>query len=537
MASRLVRANVVTVNDILEGHTVLDIECLDRLYLNGYVPNLQVGGQVVSFLTQHLGQPIPSPVVLDRIGQRFRRSVESFAEANHVPVIRFGKNDRKIDIIRPLLRRASRDGRSRVVAIGVAQELQQVFTASKKTSGTGAVWFSYTKTQRRTTCYYFYLWDSEFGPGFIKICAYFPYPIKIWLNGYEWVKRQASAEGIEFSELSNGFATCTDPQALQAICDRLGPGHIRVFAERWWARLPLPLTPADRTAGYWWELSMRQVETSRTLVFDAPRRARGFFEALAADNLDLGRPDNMEIIFDQQVRRNTPGVFKTAIGRSTSGLTMTAFYKHSRIKQYLKDGRALRIETVINDTYDLGIGRRLEHLDDLQAQARAINRRVLDTERVGQGCVLANPAFERVARPTLEGGRRAPALRFGDPRVMALTGALCVSLHAVTGLTNKTLRNDVARLLGAPYSPAQMSYDLRRLRLKGIIRRVEGTHTYALTPEGLRIAIFYTKVHNRLLTPLLASDQPAAPTQLREAIHTLDHYVADYAARARLPAA
>ena len=141
------------------------------------------------------------------------------------------------------------------------------------------------------TCFYFYVWDVDFGPAFIKICAYFPYPIKVSLNGHEWAKRQAAQAGIEFSELSNGFASCTDPAALQAICDRLGPGAITVFFERWMSRLPLPLTDADRAAGYWWELSMRQVEVSRTLVFDAPRHARLFFEALVADNLDIGRPD------------------------------------------------------------------------------------------------------------------------------------------------------------------------------------------------------------------------------------------------------
>ncbi len=140
-------------------------------------------------------------------------------------------------------------------------------------------------------------------------------PDEVWVNGHEWAKRQAAKAGIGFSELSNGFASSTDPAALQAICDRLGPGAIQVFAERWWSILPLPLTEHDRGAGYWWELSMRQVETSRTLVFDAPRRARGFFEALVADNLDIGRPELIELIFKRGQRRGRParGEFKTKI--------------------------------------------------------------------------------------------------------------------------------------------------------------------------------------------------------------------------------
>ena len=228
-----------------------------------------------------------------------------FADDNQIPVVRFGKDDRKIDRMRPYLARQAATGRAGVAAIGVAQEFAPVFTATKKQRGK-AVWFSFTKANRRVTCYYFYLWDDDFGPAFVKVCAYFPYPMKIWVNGHEWAKRQATKAGIGFTELSNGFATCTDPVGLQAICDRLGPGVITVFAERWWSILPLPLTGHDRAAGYWWELSMRQVETSRTLVFDAPRRARGFFEALVADNLDIGRPELIELIFRRGQRRGRP---------------------------------------------------------------------------------------------------------------------------------------------------------------------------------------------------------------------------------------
>ena len=322
MASRLVRTNAVTVGDVLDGHTLLQIDCVDRVYLTLSVPNLVVGGQVVSFLTAHERNPIPSPVLLERRGLAFRRAVASFAEANHIPVLSFaGKRDkgrpgvlaespwpeRKIDKVMPLMRKAAATGRSQVVAIGVAQEYQRVFTGTKDQTPTGAVWFSYNRTERRVTCYYFYVWDEALGPAFLKICAYFPYPGKIWVNGHEWAKRQAARAGLPFTELSNGFASCEDPAALQAICDRLGPGHIRVFAERWQSRLPLPFTRAGRQAGYWRDISMRPVEVATTITFTAPRHARAFFEALAAGNLDIGRPDNMEIIYGRQVRCVTKG--------------------------------------------------------------------------------------------------------------------------------------------------------------------------------------------------------------------------------------
>jgi hypothetical protein len=537
-------ARVVTVDEVLSGHVVLDIECLDRVYLNAYVPILQSSGQVVAFMTQYLGMPIPSPVLLEKIGQRFRRSVTSFAEANGIPWVKFGRADRKADVMAPYLKRAAAEGRSRVAAIGVAQEFQRVWTAYRRETSTSAPQFTFTKADRRVTCYYFYLWDADFGPAFIKVCAYFPYPAKIWVNGHEWAKRQAAQAGIAFTELSNGFAACDDPTALQEICDRLQPGTIEVFAQRWLHRLPLPFDRADQRAGYWWEISMRQVEVSRTLVFDAPRRARAFFEALIADNLDIGRPANVEIIFGRRIRRDTKGVFRTAINRPVIGpdtgqVVLNLFYKHSRVKQYLKDGKAMRIETVINAPRDLGCNARLPNLEALQAKARAVNHRILEAERAGQGTVLASPAFERIAHPSVDaGGRRTPALRFGDPRVMALAGALCQTLLAATGITNKSLRALMTGLTHAPYSPGQMTYDLRRLRLAGLIRRIGHTNRYILTPDGIKVAVFYTKLHNRLLRPLLAADQPQAPPELRTALRAIDQHVSSYITSARLsPAA
>src|SRR6266568_937764 len=239
-----------------------------------------------------------------------------------------------------------------------------------------------------------------------KICSYFPYQIKVWVNGHEWAKRQALAAGIGFTALDNGFASTSDPAALQAICDAFTPGTVNVWFERWMAKLPLPLTTADRDAGFWWDLSMRQIETSRTLVFDQDVHARAFFEALLRDNMDLGRPENVELLFRRGQRSGRPtnppdGGFKTKIDRCCELITLNVFYRNSRLKQYLKDGVALRIETVVNDPKDLRCNRLLANLPQLQDKARAINNRLLDTETVGQGTTLVSPVIERTTKPTV----------------------------------------------------------------------------------------------------------------------------------------
>ena len=122
-------AETLTVSNLLDGHVTLDVECLDRIYLNGYVPSLQASGQVASFMMAHLKQPIPSPAIMEKIGTRFRRGVKTFAEAQQIPVVKFAKHERKQEVMRPYLQRQAATGSPGVAAIGVAQEFQNVWSA------------------------------------------------------------------------------------------------------------------------------------------------------------------------------------------------------------------------------------------------------------------------------------------------------------------------------------------------------------------------------------------------------------------------
>jgi hypothetical protein len=533
---------VVTAADMVAGHVRLDISCLDRLYLTGYVAKLQTPGGVIYFFHDHRGKPIVSPALFEPIGEKFRREMKDWAQAGGVPVIRFKAGERKADVMAPYLQAAAAGGRSQVVAIGCAQEFQGVWTARRRDTDPGMCpQFSFTREQRRVSVFYVYIFDEQMGPGFIKICTYFPYPVKAWVNGHEWAKRQATRIGLGFTELSNGFASCEDPARLQQICDSFRPAHVQAWFDRWMAMLPLPLTTADRDAGYWWDLSMRQVETSRTLVFDDDVHARAFFEALLAENMDLGRPENVELLFRRGQKGGRPtnppahGGFKTKIDRYCDLVTLNVFYKSSRLKQYLKNGVALRIETVVNAPRDLGCNRLLPNLPELQAKARAINARLLETETAGQDTALVSPVIERITRPTLtQDGRKAPALRFGDLRVQALAGATAAMLFTVTGITNRSLRALMTGLLNRPYSMNQASYDLSRLSRNGLILRVPGSNRYTPTRDGLLFAHFYTKVYDHVLRPLMAPDRPNAPPELTAALDTLNQLAASHITAARI---
>jgi hypothetical protein len=413
-----------------------------------------------------------------------------------------------------------------------------LFRTEKRRNADGAAYPWIVRATGVVNHFYVYAVDANFGPFFLKFCSYFPYNAKLCLNGHEWAKRQAAKAGIGFTALDNGFATCADPAALQAICGRLGPAQIQALLDKWLAILPTPFTDADRAAGYRYDCSILQAEFSLTQVLDRPVSGRVFFEQVIRDNLDAGRPDQISLVFDRRIHRGgkrpTPAPFRTRV--ITDGVTpsLHLYYKHSKIKQYHKEGRALRTETTINDTNDFGIRKRLTHLPELREIGFSANRRLLGVQRLSHNPLPAE-AFAAVHEPLVNpDGHRIAGLRLGDRRAQALLQTLLVFRLLPNGFRNPDLRALLAGILDKhpdQITTGQVSYDLRRLRAHGLISRVPGTHRYRVTDTGLHHAKLITHLHTKLLWPGLAQltdPAPPAPSPLRTAArnyqHTLDHF-------------
>jgi hypothetical protein len=344
--------------------------------------------------------------------------------------------------------------------------------------------------------------------------------------------------------MDNGFAAIDDVADIprvQAICDGLTPEVIDGLLRKWLARLPHPFTPADRAAGYRYQLSVLQAEFSLTQVLDKPVSGRIFFEQTIRDNLDIGRPDQVSLIFGRQVRRNTPGVFRTRVITDTVTPSLHIDYKHCRIKQYHKHGRALRTETTINDTYDFVIGKRLTNLPALREIGFSANRRLLRVQRLSHDPADGADALAAITDPvTTETGQRVPGMRFTDPRVQALLSALCVFRLLPRGFTHRDMRTHLAPQLGLSpeeMTSGQITYQLRRARLHGLIERIPRSHRYRITETGLRHALFLTRAHNRLLrTGLAEIHSPPVPTKLRAAATAYEKAINDLARSAGLAA-
>lgn len=505
---------------LLRDHVTLTCRSIDRIFLQAYVPKLQTVGWVCQFLRWQRGYVIPSSAAFGKIGDAYVGQVHRWANEHEVPVIRFGKGESKEAIARPLIdAAAAAGGEGKVVLIGIAQEKSPVWRSWKAKGQEHAAHphMEWGRQMAFVNHFYFYLWDPQWGGAFWKTNAYAPYPIWIWLNGHEWAKRQCERAGIGYTALDNGFESCQDPKAMQRICDRLGAGAVNSFFWRWVHRLPSPFTVADLRAGYVYELAFRQFEISDTRVFDRPAAGRAFFEQVIRDHLDVGRPSSVSLIFNRRINAKTPGTFRTRVITRGVDPQLCCYYKASRMKQYFKEHRALRTETVIGDTRDFGIGRRVTSANwrALREVGELANQRLCDAQAADARPAPDVATLTQVTRPsTTDDGQHAPGLRFGDPRVMAAMSTIVGFSHLLNGFDNKTLTRLMGDPLDAPYTSRQATYDLRRLRRKGIIERIEHTHRYRLTPRGRAVAVLFTKAHGRVLGPGLAAFDPGLPDEL-----------------------
>ena len=371
-----------SAGDVLSDHTVFEVECIDRMYLNVWVPRLAYGAGVQGFFVGHRGHHYASTALMDPMTKAFVADIHGFVAARGLELVSFGK-ERKDDVAQQFLARFT--GTEGVLFVGRAQEKALVWRTQRRYNQAGEPYAWLLRSTAFINYFYFYCVDEDFGPFFVKFSTYFPYTGKLCINGNEWAKRQAAKAGIGFEALDNGFAAVDDVAAVQAICDSLGPEQIDALLRKWLAILPSPFTDDDEAAGYRYELSIQQAEFSLTQMLDAPVSGRIFFEQVIRDNLDIGRPDHVGLIFNRRIlrrgRRPTPGRFRTRVITDGVVPSLHVDYKHTKIKQYHKEGRALRTETTINNPHDFRVSKRLTSLPDLRQLGFTANRRACSASK------------------------------------------------------------------------------------------------------------------------------------------------------------
>src|SRR5499426_847258 len=499
----MVRKNVA---EILTNHVTFELEAIDRMYLNASIPSLQTGAGFVYFVKTQLGARVPSTMMVAPMSEHFVAAIERFVATQGIDLVTFEKGQRKDDVAQQYL--AAFDGDEGVLFVGKAQEKASVFRTEKRRDAQGQTYPWIIRSTAMPNHYYVYILDRDVGPLFIKFCSYFPYPAKLCLNGHEWLKRQLTQREIPFEPLDNGIRSSDQAGRVQRIADTLDATKIDAVFRKWLRRVPHPFAPAHRAAGYRYQLSILQSEFALTQVLDRPLTGR------------------------------TPGRFRTRVLTQGVVPSLHVEYKKSKVKQYHKEGQALRTETTINDTYDFAIGRALRNLPALREIGFAANRRLLHVESLSHDCLIGEDHLHAVTSPVRVNDQRAAGLRFGDRRVHALMHALCLFALAPTGFRHRELRDHVAQLQSREpdlYPAGSMTYDLRRLRLHGLIERVPRSHRYRITPAGAKVAMFYARLYARALRPA-CSLQPVASVRPQRAFDRLDAALAHFLEEVKLAA-
>ena len=530
-----------TVAEVIDLHVTLELESLDRVYLNVYQPKLQTPRAVFYFLREHYGEGAVSSHKMRDISQRFLRGIDDYARSHDIPIIAFERKQRKEDVAAEYL--ATFAGTEGVLFIGKAQEKVRTFRTEGRKNNRGETYPWIVDSTAMVNQYYFYAVDDDFGLFFLKYSSYFPYGAKLCFNGHEYLKRQLAKEGIAYENLANGILSCADPRRMQELANGLTPARIERFLRKWQKRLPCPFRAQEQVAGYRYDVSMTQVEFALTQVLDRPVHGRIFFEEVLRENLDLGRPDNLQLIFERRVTKRTPGSFRSRVVREGVIPSLHVDYKSNRIKQYFKEGRALRTELTVHEPGDFGLGRKLANLPALRELSFQTDRRVLHVQTISQDFALSEELFREVTGPRRMGDQRASALRFGDPTVLALLSVLVLFRLQPRGFRSRDLREHLAPLLGvdpSQWTQGRLTYQLRRLRLHGLIERVPESHRYAVTERGLQIALWFSRCHARLFRPALGDlleNKLPDDGSLRRAFRQFELQVDRYIDSVKIPAA
>ncbi len=501
---------------------------IDRLILNAYIPTLQTPGAVARFLREVCGKPILSPVVFTALTDRFVARVQALIREQRIPVLRATGRTGPGEVAQQALRRAARANHWGIVAIVVHQESARVFASHH--AGGRRTHFSVREERRLINHYYFYLRDPEYGDGFVRISSYLPFQTRIWLNAHGYLAAQLRHRGLAYETADNCIVAGAAPAVLQRLADQFDARVVEHIARRWLTWVPDPLTSGERAAGYPTRFSICQAEFSENLIFHRTQVLNRVYEELLRDHLHLGRPDMLKVVFDRQIRKNTPSAFKTCVLRHGVVSCLKVFYKKSWLKQYNKGGRVLRTEVCVNNPWDFRIRKSLVHLGSLGTIAYHAITRFQKAQAVALATALDRSTFERLVTPSDHGGQRVAGLRFGAPRAMGLLAALGCAGLTFKAFSQADLRTVLVDRLGAEptdSTPARLAYDLTKLRGKGLVRKAQGRNLYTLTDLGYRVALYFTKLHQRLLAPPLDSLDRSVRFAVAASSHRVDRALAN----------
>ncbi len=508
---------------------------LDRIVLNGYLERLQRTENFVYFFHEVVGIKCIEPSTLARRTEQYRDWVRQYTGDRKIAVVPAPKGERKEELVVSYYQQLRGD--EGVACVLTSMEQGRTFVSYTPRFPTKSGDPNYRRIQscrKQFLHYYFYVLDPVMGPMSLRVATYFPFNVTCWLNGHSFIAQELTRQGIAFEKDDNAFLAVADLAALQATADRLGPDLLRERCDYWASQLTPRFSDREREAiNPTYRYSMAQIELATDVVFKSSTPLRELFRRAVDIGLLLGGADHTTHLFGRRINRLYQGKLQTVLDRRNEGQPVLRSYYHTSFaKQYVRAYRLLRTETCINNTYHLGIGRRLENLPALTERMAITNQRYLDLQAELLDSTVDTGQLAALTQPTLLGKRRVPGIKLHDDRVIRLLDAL---LHPAGLVANWTSRDAHTRILErhqlteTDYRLSQLRYDLTKLRAKGLVERIGKTRRYQLTALGLKLGVLLVKARTRLLGPLCTlayQSQPRAPahspSRVEAALRQLD---------------
>jgi hypothetical protein len=491
--------------------------CFDRLLLNAAIQPFQQPERVMGFFWSYRQLYPVSRQVLRDIATQYHNWVQYCSRKSGAPILDAPEEQKREHFVTPYFRGVQSD---QIVAILKAREPARILVSiGKRASEQGHL----EDKKRWVDQYNFYIQDRAWGRMFVRICPYFPFPARVYLNQHYWLAQRLEERGIGFLPCANAFLRSKDPDKLQQLADSLQPQDITRCAQKWLTYLvPFFTARERREAGVQHRLFFAQVEYCDNLIFKGRAALDSLGERLLDANRTIGRPDSLSLIFGRRIQKRYPGKLQTVIEDMHLGNpVLRAHYGNGFAKQYVRDNRLLRTELATNNVYDYGVHKAVDNLPQLRQRATAILDRYLDAQQDILETFVDRGQLRRLTQPTqTKKGRRIPGLKLDHPRQLALMQALVRFTHLAAGgtFTTRELHPQVAQALGlAPdqYKLTSLRYELSKLRAKGLVEKVPHSHRYRLRPEGYRLCVVYLKLFEKIYAPLTAGLLKPFPSDAR----------------------
>jgi hypothetical protein len=473
----------------------LEYSLIDRMRVRGHVMKLQNLGLLGAFFKGFRGVNWIEPRDLQKITADFVRFVEDLAQKNDIPIIAAKPGESHVDEAASYLNRVA-DRVEAIYCIIKVQEEASSFVSYVPKQGEDKT-RKIARGRRRVNHYYFFIKDRQFGVGnSIRISSYAPFPVTVCFNGHHFVAQQLRNRGVGFQMRDNLFVQVDNPRVLQRACKALTPQAIGDFCNRWVYRCIPLFPPQARCEGFAYQWYLDQVERCHNLIFASTERLNALFGRLLDLGPAIGQPQIISRLFQRRVHASRTG---GRLSRTTQeDYCLKAWHKKTYIKQYNKQGAGLRTETCTHDVREFGTGKALVNLPYLLRCMDHCNQRLLRWQNTIDQTTVAGDFVEKLGQPTVpEQGQRVPGVHLHNPRLILVLAAVLQFAHVIKGFRNREIREYVHRRFGLSpddYSAAQVHYDLLKLRAKGLIRKLEGTTCYVLTPKGMAQGTAITKL-------------------------------------------